>query len=259
MSGKKKLKLLAIDELEQLAQIIISKFISKGVIPYEEKEDIKQTLLEKYLVKEQKIAESFNGKAKPKTYCSAVLYKMTCEVIRSELKNWKNINKDASEMLVNNSDNSLNPEQKAVLQNEVDLLDKVLTTMGAERAKTELFLKYYFRLPIEKYDLERYSSKEVLELLQNNAHLKDKEIYNNLTKVVEYCENKLVKPDAIRMYINKQLGSIIARLNGKMSRANYSKETLGFLFEIFARRDMETSSYNSLSIIILFLLAVNLI
>lgn len=253
--------LLHIEEIEQLAQIIINKFVARGVIPFADKEDIKQSIIEKYLIKEDKITASFSGKAKPKTYCSAVIYKMTCELIRSELKNWKNIQNDASEMLINNRETALNPEQTTIVMNEVDMLDKVLLTLGKERGKIELFLKYYFRLPLNEKDIENYSknNKEVLRYMTSDVKIKDKTIYENLCKVIKVCENKTVQPDAIRMYINKHLNSIITRLNGKMNRANYTKETLGILFEIFGKRDSQHDNMKIPVSIFMFLIATILI
>lgn len=248
-------KLLKIEEIEQLAQIVINKFVARGVIPFADKDDIKQSVVEKYLLKENKIAESFSGKAQPRTYCSAVIYKMTCELIRSEMKNWKNINNDASEMLVDNRDTALNPEQSTIIENEVDLLEKGLITFGKERSKIELFLKYYFRIELNKKDFKGYSegSEEEQNILRTDVNTKDKEIYENLCKLVNHQEKKVVQPDAIRMYINKHLTSIITRLNGRMGRANYTKETLGILFEIYSKKT-EKNFDTSLSAFVLFFL-----
>jgi len=113
-------------------------------------------------------------------------------------------------------------------------------------------------LPIKSVDVENYGNKKAMEYLKHSFDLKDKEIYDNLTKVIELCENKTVKPDAIRMYINKQLSSILARMNGKVNRANYNKDTLGILFEIFSRKE-DDSRRMDVMLMIVFLIAINLI
>lgn len=251
-----KTDLISLEAIEELCSIIINKFISRGVIPFNEKEDIKQSLLEKYLLKREKIAKAYSGKAQPKTYYSAVLYKMTCEVIRSELNNWKTIKSEVNEMLKYNKDNSLSPEQATIIHNEKDLLDKVLTTFGKERAKIELFLKVFYRVPVSNMDIKEcyknHKSNTSIALAGNMPEAKDKELYSDLAGLVNQYENKDVKPDAIRMYINKYINSILSRLNGKYQRANYSKETLGILFEIFSRADNANKMYKTSSIILFF-------
>lgn len=251
-----KTDLILLEEIEELCSIIINKFISRGVIPFNEKEDIKQSLLEKYLLKREKIATAYSGKAQPRTYYSAVLYKMTCEVIRSELNNWKTIKSEVNEMLKYNKDNSLSPEQATIIHNEKDLLDKVLTTFGKERGKIELFLKIFYRVPVNNDDIKKcYKNHEdnaSFEITENKPGIKDKELYSSLANLVNQYENKDVKPDAIRMYINKYINSILSRLNGRYQRANYTKETLGILFEIFSRANNSNKMYKISSIILFF-------
>ncbi len=248
--------LISLEAIEELCSIIVNKFISRGVIPFNEKEDIKQSLLEKYLIKKEKIAKAYSGKAQPRTYYSAVLYKMTCELIRSELNNWKTIKSEVNEMLKYNKDNSLSPEQATIIHNEKDLLDKVLTTFGKERVKIELFLKVFYRVPVSNKDIKKcyknHESDTTVELTENKPGVKDKELYSDLASLVNQYENKDVKPDAIRMYINKYINSILSRLNGKYQRANYSKETLGILFEIFSRADNANKIYKIGFIILSF-------
>lgn len=258
--SSKSMVLISLAELEELSSIIVAKFIRRGVIPFNDKDDIKQTIIEKFLLKQASLVQSYSGKASKRTFCSAVLYKMTCEIIRKELKNWKNINSDTSEMLTGHKDIALTPEQTTIINNEVDLLEKVLTTLGKEQYKTLLFLKYYYRIPVNNKDITGYLKKGNAKLyLPNPIDAKDKDIFDYLSKMVELAEGKVVQPDAVRMYVNKQINSILLRLNGKFNRADYNKETLGLLFEIYAQKEKEPMLVSLNSVIILMMLSIDLI
>ena len=52
----------------------------------------------------------------------------------------------------------------------------------------------------------------------------------------------LNKADAVRMWLNKTIETIITRLNGPFNRANYTKETFHQLFEIYYIENNNTAS-----------------
>ena len=96
-------------------------------------------------------------------------------------------------------------------------------------------------ISIKEYELKNYCNnyKKGLceELRKSSEKLKDKFIYDKLRDLVEICEKKQLKADAIRMYINKHISAITERMNGKFSTANYTKESLGILMEIKNERE----------------------
>jgi hypothetical protein len=49
--------------------------------------------------------------------------------------------------------------------------------------------------------------------------------------VMNSCEHKSVKPDAVRMWLNKTMDKIIDQLNSPFQRANYDRDSLRTLFE----------------------------
>ena len=219
--------------LMDTANIIVKKFVKNGSLNYNNSEDIKHSIIEKYLLKQTKIENAYNGLAKPETYLSAIFYRMILEILRAE----KNKIKYNSNTEIKNieHEHELNPEEKLIINNEKDYLKRVLLTFGKQRVKLNLFLKYYLRLSIVLIDLEQYVPSKIfnkiLELLKDNTNIKDKEVYIKLSDTQYLCEKKKVKPDAIRMYINNNIDKILTRLNGN-NRAHYSKESFSILFEM---------------------------
>ena len=67
-----------------ITDIIVKKYIKAGYIDAADYEDTKQTIIEKYIAKRERIESLYDKRAKPETYLSAVLYKMMLEILRSE-------------------------------------------------------------------------------------------------------------------------------------------------------------------------------
>jgi hypothetical protein len=72
--------------LNHLINKVVMRHVSRGVIPTREQEDVKTSILEKFLLKQNKIDGSFQGKSKIATYYTAVINRMCAEVIRKEQK-----------------------------------------------------------------------------------------------------------------------------------------------------------------------------
>lgn len=235
MAIANKTKNFSTDMLLKTADIIIKKFVKNGSINYDDFEDTKQNVIEKYLNKKDIIENAFTGAAKPETYISAVIFRMVLEILRSE-KNKPKRNSDLSDnSKIFNSEKVINPEEKLIIDNEKKYLERVLLTFGDERIKITLFCKFYFRLLILLVDIKGYIPdiflKQVMKILDDNKNITDKEVFEKLCEVNNLIEQKKLKSDAIRMYVNKNIDKIIIRING-IRRAYYTKETLLILFEM---------------------------
>ncbi len=221
-------------KLQKITDIVVKKFIQNGSLYYDDFEDVKQSVMVKYYSKQKTIEAAYSGAAKVETYLSAVVYRMVLEILRSKtsLARRKLEYEDHSKLINNNK--PLNPEEETIIKNEVVYLNRILLTLGKEKDKIFLFLKYYFKLKIKLIDLGTFVKSElrskILEILKNTIPLKDKEIYEKLCEVQLIVEQKITKIDAIRMYINKNIDKIISLLNAN-ERAFYTKETLRILFE----------------------------
>ena len=223
------------ESLLKITDIVVKKFVKNGSINYNDFDDIKQSVIEKYLIKKERIESSFTGKSKVETYVSAVIYRMILEYLRSDKNRSKRFSDFEDNSKVFEKEKVINPEEQLIINNEKIYLKRVLLTFGKQRVKLILFVKFYFRLLILIRDLFNYvpenKTDEAMKILRKNENVKDKEIYIRLCEMQNLFEQKKVKPDAVRMFINKNIETIINRLNGE-GKAYYTKECLQILFEM---------------------------
>lgn len=221
-------------ELMRLAKKVADSYAYRGSIPFREKDDMAMSVLEKFLSKKDKINNSFKGNSKYTTYCIAVLNRMCLEIIRKDIKHW-NISEDYASQ--NEKEDEISSSQQLIIKDEVNYLRKLILLFGAESHKINLFFTYYFKYLVLEYDLENYDSKYIehnlKEFLSNNEELQKAEILSNLAEVIKLVEDKDIKADAVRMWLNKIRNSIIKRLNMSSKRANYDKESFESLFELY--------------------------
>jgi DNA-directed RNA polymerase specialized sigma24 family protein len=224
-------------DLLEYAEKVVNRYVITGVVPEKDREDVQMSMVEKFLSKKERIFSAFEGKSRVKTYCFAVLNRMCCEIIRKELRHWKNKEEEEPEPGVQDFSSS---SSQVVIEAEIKLLDKVLLMFDDEKPKVILFLKYFFEIPITELDarayLKEYYEPETLEFLTGNEKLTDSRKYQMLQHIVAIREERDIKPDAIRMWINKTIQHIIARLNCTIQRSNYTKESLGILMEYMYTR-----------------------
>lgn len=196
------------------------------------------SIVERFWEKHERIASAYSGKAKISTYCIAVLNRMCCEVIRKDLIHWKS---RSEEFIREESSSTLSSSEKLIIQDEARMLDKVIRLLNEEKSKVLVYLAYFFFLKPKKVHIEEYSGRcnqnGISQLLdpgniQNKSHL-----FENLAQVMNTCENKSVKADAVRMWLNKTMDKIIEQLNGPFQRANYDRESLRTLFEHYYLSD----------------------
>ncbi len=233
-------KAFSTESVLKITNIVVKKFIRNGSILHKDFQDVSQSVFEKYWKKKDKIESSFSGASRPETYISAVVYRMVLEIIRSEKNKPKHYTDFEPNIETQSHEKVLNPEEELIINNEKKYLERVLLTLGDKRIKITLFCKYYFRLWINNADLIPYVPSHLCDkaykILHNTAQLKDKEVYARLCEVHNLVENKTVKPDAIRMYIQKSIEQVLFRINGN-NRAHYEKDSLRTLFELMYNMD----------------------
>jgi DNA-directed RNA polymerase specialized sigma24 family protein len=228
-------ELIPIEKVMEITEKVVDRYYFKRAIPSREKEDTQQEIIQKYLIKKDQIWSSFKNNSKKETYLVAVLNRMCCEVIRSGKKNWNTVSEEKE---FESKEKSLNhADQKTIIKNELNYLDAILRIFNEERSKVELFLKFYFRLKIEKADIINYYKPDQINddlfiVLNQNYH-SDYEVYEVLTNLVNEKEKKNVQPDAVRIWTNTKIHSILKRLNNTVHKSYYDKKTLQILFEYY--------------------------
>ena len=224
---------VTIDKIIEIAQIVVSKYVSRSVIPKREKEDVVMAIVEKFINQKKKIDSSFEGKSKITTYYTAILNRMCCEIVRKENKHWYAIIENDDSNNHEESTHTFETEKESIIKNEIIRLQNTLTLLNGEKAKTVLFLKYYFNIPISNSELNNYchnKASNFLKFLERDENISKADIFENLAILVNEVESKTVKGDAIRMWLNKQIDLILMRLNSH-GTSSYTKESLSILIE----------------------------
>ncbi|MCT4613683.1 MAG: hypothetical protein N4A49_02270 [Marinifilaceae bacterium] len=227
---------LKYSELLILAQKVVDNYIRRKAIPKSYRDDIVMAIVENFLLKEEKIANSFQARSKITTYCIAILNKMCCEQIRKSIKQWNEI----CEENIPESNSSFNDSLKdTIINDEIKYLDKILKLFGEKRFKIIMVLAYLYGLKLEKNKLlDNYSDDFLNEIntekKKYSSNKSDK--YQLISDVLLKTEQTKLSPDAIRMRMEKNIKTIIHHLNNPFNRASYDKESFKYLFEIFFKK-----------------------
>lgn len=238
MKSKHKKDILLDDhELLQLAEKVVSHYAY--TIPSCEREDVKMTLVENFLTQKEKITAQFQGKSKTSTYCIAVLNRMCCTIIRKELRHWQSMN--ATEVQDDSLSTTHDTTATALLiEDEIRYLTTILTLLN-DKFKMTIFLALYYLLKAKESFISTYDShyqKHQLMVLLDSEQVKTKrEIFEKLAIVHNRVEQKNVKPDAIRMWLNKEMKQLMTRMNGPFDRASYDKDSFQVLFEYYYEKE----------------------
>ncbi len=233
--GKNEEGVFTMRMITTITDIIVKKYIKAGYISPDNFEDTKQTIIEKYITKRERIESLYDHRAKPETYVSSVLYKMMLEILRAESSKERHFGEYEAAVIKKGQGHQTTPEEKLIIENEKKYLEKVIASFGPEAPKVRLFCKMFFRIKPTQADLEDYLKHKAdeataqLTLIEGNEL--DKEIFDRLCQICNSAENKSNKPDAVRMYVGKTNSRIISRLNLNR-QTNYNEESLALLFDM---------------------------
>ncbi|PKP22188.1 MAG: hypothetical protein CVU05_05035 [Bacteroidetes bacterium HGW-Bacteroidetes-21] len=225
---------VTIDVIMDLIKKVVVRYVGKKSIPIREKKDVEMAIMEKFLNQRDKINASFQKKSSVTTYYIAIFNRMCCEIIRNDNKHWYSITESDKEVVVETkASHSLETAKALIIKNEVKRLSNVLLFFNREQSKLLLFLKYYFNLQIDERDILSYSKDKyatVKSMLIPSDMLSQAELYNVLAEITNLVENKDLKGDAVRMWLNKNIDLILYRLNFN-NESNHSRDSLKILME----------------------------
>lgn len=221
--------------LNKITSILVKRFISSGSISPDDYDDVTQNLRARYLAKKSHIESLYKGDAQPQTYMTSVLRMMLLEELR-QMQRGRIVTEDidAGGYHLEKPDRSLSPEQKAIIDNEKVHLQRVLKTMGKDRAKVLMGLKMQYRIRVSADDWNQYldgrpsnGAEQYLDF-QETEHNKD--INARLCSITNLVEGAKNKPDAIRIWLSTKLDQIIKRMNVS-GKSKYDSESIGILME----------------------------
>lgn len=228
---------LNVNDIIKICNMVVQKYINNNIIPLKEKEDIVMSIVEKFWNSKDKINSSFQGKSLITTYYSAIINKMCCELIRKEKKHWYNtIDSEYDDFMTSFKSNAYETEKNIILKNEINRLSKSIMLFGKNSHKVNLFIKYYYNIQIYDSDIQNYTINNfdfVKRKLKNkpNEKINKAEKFENIASIINFLENKKIKSDAARMWLNKNIQTILSRLNHN-GNSKHNEETLSILLEM---------------------------
>ncbi len=231
-------------QISRTAELVVGKYVVRKAIPKREQEDVVMVAVEKFVQQKDKIMSSFQGKSSFNTYCVAVLNRMVCEVIRKESRHWYAVVENDAEPIKNRHGLWIEAEKDLVLKSEVVRFNQTLLFFNGTGAKVNLFLKYYFGLPIQRTDYQSYGrhhADALSEILNADAAPSKGTAFEQMAIAVNLVEGKHLKGDAVRMWLNKQMDVILDRLNAS-GGSRHNRESLALLCELSATNLTQSSN-----------------
>lgn len=257
LTRNKESEAFSIQSILDIANIVISRYVARTIIPTREKEDVKMAVVEKFINQKKKIDTAFEGKSKLTTYYIAVMNRMCCEVIRHESKHWYSVKEDTKELYEADPITlNIETEKNTIINLEEKRLDSIFKSFKDEEGKLILFLKFYFHLTTSRNDFEKYSidkADELMQILKREETTAKSEIFDKLADAVNLVEQKSVKGDAVRMWLHKQIETLLNRLNNS-GDTEYTKESLEIIIEMRYARLCPMMKIVSIALMILFLI-----
>ncbi|HRZ42669.1 MAG TPA: hypothetical protein P5228_08200 [Bacteroidales bacterium] len=219
---------------QPLFELIARKYARAGYFPFEDCREMVQIINERFCLHIGKITRQFSGNVLVKTYLSAICRNVIKEYIRSlhrrdELMRCHMVCEPEYQVPV---------YARLVMLDEFSRFDKILILMGHKRHKLLLLMKLLYRIRLERTDLEAYRkdamdyiSEQILNQLNTDTRLKDKDVYSLIFPLFAIGEGKVSHPDTLRKWFNYKSAEVIRLLNGNPPRAAYCCDTLQILVE----------------------------
>ncbi len=227
-------KIIQPDELVTLSKKVVARYVANHSVPQRDKEDVAMTIVSNFLAAEEKISNSFKGQSKTTTYCIAIINRMCCEIIRKDYKQWKQVQQTENFITDNEGTNAFESSKSAIIKSEIHRFNQILEFFNDEQYKIIVSLKYILNIPFTQSEVSDYAGPDNSVVFEQLDNSKDEALatrYQILAEIVNKTEGRSVKGDAIRMWLNKSIDTIIRRMNASGS-SNYNREALGILLEM---------------------------
>lgn len=215
-------------------EMITRKFARNGYYPFGDCSEMLQLVNEKICMHIWRISGRFDGRVLVRTYLSAICRNIIREHIRSSRHRVDLLRQNVA----GESCFQLPVYAGIIFREEFKRLDKILFLMGPSRNKMLLTMKVVYRIPVSMGDFLAFDpeardfvSESMIEILNRDAGLKDKDVYRLIMPLFSRGENQISHPDTIRKWFNYKTMDIIRLMNGSPPRASYAYDTLQILVE----------------------------
>jgi len=255
--------LLDTDFLTTTVQKTVERYVKRRAIPIREQQDVEMSVIEEFIKQKNQIVSTFKGRSQASTYCTAVINRMCCAIIRKEYHHWQasdfDFKQDVAEAY---SPNEAGTDYRLLIKLELSRLQEAFDHFGQIAPDMEVLLMLHFELNPRRSIFVSWSGLDDRHLeewsMKVNTHKKT-DRYKAIAALVSVIENKELKPDALRMRIYKYMDLLIDFLN-RNDQSGHTRETLKLLFELRNTAQIETGDVKSQKRNMMFyLLLLNLI
>jgi len=238
--------------LGMIRTIICKVLVQPGYYKYDETDELMQQVQEILLMRERRILDSFQGKAKFSTYLAVVVTNICREIRNRELRERSHRSRllqvpalgDLSKWFDQIPETGILADEKMIIRDFMWKLHCILMTFQRDFRKLHFCLRVISRLQVQPGDLDSEGIPaddlreialrcEALNLL--DAEAARSEIYPHLSAIFNILEDQRNSQDAIRKWMEYKMDQIVRLLNGDPPQSAFTRETFLLLFEYYIR------------------------
>lgn len=246
-------------ESQPIVKHVADKFISGGYISAGNREDLISHINEQLLKsKISQMKAQFAGDSLFNTYFTRVLYNISIRYGKKEQRYNARFLFDNEE--ANISAKAADPLKQTALNRQKERFGYLLKLYGKKRDRLVLLLKIILRLNIKKEDVsESFKIAETSEIeeflniyesviINNPEKITDSDLFEMITPWFNRFENRDNTHDALRKWLDYQLGLLAESLNAPPFNTEFDKKTLKLLAEFYFTSLQNESATESKSI-----------
>ncbi|MEI6899798.1 MAG: hypothetical protein WCL00_07970 [Bacteroidota bacterium] len=229
----------------KIIQVVVwQQLVEPGYFPYQDKEELVQSVILILIEREEKILDAFMNKARFSTYLTTVIVNICRDIRKTELRKRSKEYDPASDLqealFTNIEDSSILADQQVDLDRFCKRLRISLSLFEKSKGKLIFCLKAISRIPMNAEDITAIQGAltltelivpALLNLNNPEVHLTDQLIYDQLTLIFNLVEDKKNTKDAIRKWMEDKVQKLIEVVNGEPQVAAFDRETIQYLFE----------------------------
>lgn len=220
-------------EYQGMVWAIVRNQMMKGMIAYDEQDDLFQEIMKKLLERLPRIQAQFNNTSQLRTYFSTIVRNICYEDFRKV-----SMVMEPQSELYGDDEVASEPVDSFLFREEYERLQKVILMQERNGRKLFLLLKIMHDLSILRSDLVgfKYNLKqETINLVQEKLNAcKGKMKREKLAvfgEILYLLEGKKIPPDSLRKWYTNHLNECLRLMNGNPPRSSYDAESLGILIE----------------------------
>jgi len=220
-------------EYQGMIWAIVRNQLQKGLIAYDEQDDLFQEIMKKLLERLPRIQAQFNSTSQLRTYFSTIVRNICYEHFRKGSMVMEPQPESYGDVEV-----ATEPVDSFLFKEEYERFQRVILMQDRNGSKLFLLLKIMHDLPILrsdlfgfKYNLKNEVINEVQEKLNACKDKMKKEKLATFGEILYLLEGKRIPPDSLRKWYSNHLNECLRLMNGNPPRSSYDAESLGILIE----------------------------